>query len=166
MHICTLLIENFVWSSKIRKRRKLMKKMMIVLFCFLVAGFYSCDSPVAPEKGSTVEFKYARETESAEDANPLNIDFGTGGGVIVNLWRRTGFNEWIGEKYLDYSYGSEYYVYDVDPACDGFCCKGRIIFARDKDKGQDWIELTDILPNLYGQGECARLRLGERGVYF
>jgi len=143
-----------------------MKKMMIVLFCFLVAGFYSCDSPVAPEKGSTVEFKYARETESAEDANPLNIDFGTGGGVIVNLWRRTGFNEWIGEKYLDYSYGSEYYVYDVDPACDGFCCKGRIIFARDKDKGQDWIELTDILPNLYGQGECARLRLGERGVYF
>ena len=143
-----------------------MKKMMIVLFCFLVAGFYSCDSPVAPEKGSTVEFKYARETESAEDANPLNIDFGTGGGVIVNLWRRTGFNEWIGEKYLDYSYGSEYYVYDVDPACDGFCRKGRIIFARDKDKGQDWIELTDILPNLYGQGEMAKFRLGERGVYF
>jgi len=143
-----------------------MKKMLFVLICLGLMIFGSCESPVGPTERSTVEFKYVREVESAEDANPLNIAFGTnGGGCIVMLWRRLGPNEWVGEKYLDYSHGIEYYAYDVDPACDGFCRKGRIIFARDKDKGQDWIELTDIRTNLYGNGEMAVFRLGERGVY-
>ena len=133
------------------------------MFVIFLTG---CDPINGPTRASTVEFKFAREVESAEDANPLNIDFSTGGGVIVNLWRRTGPNEWMGERYLDYTYGSEYRVYDVDKPYGGFWRKGRIIFARDKDKGQDWIELTDIQPNPNGDGECARLRLGERGVYF
>ena len=107
-----------------------------------------------------MEFKYVREIESAEDANPLNIDFGTGGGVIVNLWRRTGSNEWIGERYLDYSHGTGYYALDVDHGN-----KGRIIFARDKDNGQDWVELTNVQPDPSGNGERARFELSERGVY-
>ncbi len=145
-----------------------MRKNLLALICLVFVIFLTgCDPINGPTRASTVEFKFAREVENASDTNPLNIEIGTtGGGFTVNFWRRLGSNEWVGEKYLDYSYGSEYYVYDVDPACDGFCRKGRIIFARDKDKGQDWIELTDILPNLYGQGEMAKFRLGERGVYF
>jgi hypothetical protein len=143
--------------------KNLLALICLVSVIFLTAG---CDPINGPTRASTVEFKFAREVENASDTNPLNIAFATGGGCFVNVWRRIGSNEWIGEKYLDYSYGSEYYVYDVDLACDGFCRKGRIIFARDKDKGQDWIELTDVLPNLLGNGDMARFRLGERGVYF
>ena len=142
-----------------------MKKMLFVLICLGLMIFGSCESPVNPTKGSTVEFKYVREIESAEDANPLNIDFSTGGGVIVSLWRRTGFNEWMGEKYLDYSRGTGYYVLDVDPACDGYCHRARIISARDKDNGQDWVELTNVQPDPSGYGERARFELGPRGVY-
>ena len=143
-----------------------MKKMLFALVCLGLMIFTSCESPVGPTERSTVEFKYVREVESAEDANPLNIVEGaTGGGGCVIVWRRTGFNEWMGEKYLDYSHGAGHYVYDVDPACDGYCHRGRIIFARDKDKGQDWVELTNVQPDPSGYGERARFELGPRGVY-
>lgn len=148
-----------------------MKKYTILLAVLgLVVLFQSCDlftGPTPTVNASTVEFKYVREVESAEDTNPLNIVEGaTGGGGTVGVWRRTGSNEWIGEKYIEYSYGAGYYVYDVDPACDSFCVKGRIISARDKDKGQDWVRLTDVQPDEYGDGEQARFELGPKGVYF
>ena len=143
-----------------------MKKMLFALVCLGLMIFTSCESPVGPTERSTVEFKYVREVESASDTNPLFIEEGaTGGGGCVIVWRRTGFNEWMGEKYLDYSRGTGYYAFDVDLACDGYCHKGRRIFARDKDKGQDWIELMDVRPDKWGYGEWARFELGERGVY-
>jgi len=142
-----------------------MKKMLFALICLGLGSmvFTSCESPVGPTHASTVEFMFMREIERTEDVGYLYIVKGaTGGGYSADGWRRIGPNEWIGDKYLDYSGGAGYYVFVTDYDGD----KGRIIFARDKDKGQDWVELTDILPSPDGQGECARLRLGERGVYF
>lgn len=137
--------------------------MLFVLVCLGLMIFGSCESPVNPTKGSTVEFMFMREVESAGDTSiPTIVEGSTGGLSALQNWHRTGPNEWIGEKYLDYSHGSEYYVFDLDNN-EG---KGKIFFARDKDKGQDWVELTDQVQNPYVQGTMARFRLGERGVYF
>ena len=143
-----------------------MKKMLFVLICLGLMIFGSCESPVGPTHASTVEFMFMREIERTEDVGYLYIVKGaTGGGYSADGWRRIGPNEWMGEKYLDYSRGTGYYVLDVDPACDGYCHRGRIIFARDKDKGQDWVELTNVQPDPSGYGERARFELGPRGVY-
>ena len=145
-----------------------MKKMLFALVCLGLMIFTSCDSPVGPTR-STVEFMYERveENGSGLDAEAMFVIQGsTGGGEKVYRWEKISYNTWTGELYLDYSNGAGYYAYVQDRGAWEFgYAGGRRIFARDRDKGQDWVELKHVVSNPYRTGEAARFELGPRGVY-
>ena len=145
-----------------------MKNMLFALVCLGLMIFTSCDSPVGPTR-STVEFMYERVEEdgSGLDAVAMFVIQGSTGGVErVYRWEKISYNTWTGELYLDYSKGAGYYAFVQDRGARFAYDMGRRIFARDRDKNQDWVELKHVIPNPYGTGEAARFELGPRGVYF
>jgi hypothetical protein len=153
-----------------------MKKNVFLIFlvCFACITFLlvspSCKSPSSPEPIKTsdiLEFMYERVLPiifpEYPDPDGFTIFNDDGGGRNPHNWHKIAENKWMAEDELKYT-GSQYMIWLNDPKVTGvYVPIARKISAR--IKGQEWIELTCIKPNLFEDGEQAEFILDAKGIH-